>query len=349
MTSGNLIEMPITYENKVELFKIFPHYYGNPNENFKLFLAEYDEKCGVFEINDNEKMEFLPALLHGPASGKIKYLQAKQWEEFSEQLVIIMEKVKNAECSKLMLQQAKQDDQTIMEYGNKMDNLSKAASVFEEQSDEMELIKQFIRGLKYDIKKVIRRQKYSTFLEVVKAASDEEQQQTVNKTTTMFDQMSLESYQQRDNWRLDNYGGNHFRTPNWNCKCGYLNYGFRKQCNSCRTFRNGGTSNGFNNRGNSDNRGGGNYNNRGNFNRGCGKLGNRGNNNGRGNLNNCGQQQQQGQQNEKKISNHQQKRHQRSHSDPTTKATTKENKKKPEKNGEATVDSEKEEPAFYLD
>uniref|UniRef100_A0A914Q7R4 RanBP2-type domain-containing protein n=1 Tax=Panagrolaimus davidi TaxID=227884 RepID=A0A914Q7R4_9BILA len=239
-------------------------------------------------------MEFLPALLHGPASGKIKYLQAKQWEEFSEQLVIIMEKVKNAECSKLMLQQAKQDDQTIMEYGNKMDNLSKTAS-------------------------------------------------------TMFDQMSLVSGQQRDNWRLDKYGGNHFRTPNWNCKCGYLNYGFRKQCNSCRTFRNGGTSNGFNNRGNSNNRGGGNYNNRGNFNRGCVKLGNRGNNNGRGNLNNCGQQQQQGQQNKTKISNQQQKRHQRSHSDPTTKATAKENKKKPEKNGEATVDSEKEEPAFYLD
>jgi hypothetical protein len=53
--------------------------------------------------------------------------------------------------------------------------------------------------------------------------------------------------------------------------------------------------------------------------------------------------------NEKQISNQQQKRYQRSHSDPLTKATAKKNKQQLEKDGEATVDSKKEGPAFSLD
>uniref|UniRef100_A0A914QG24 RanBP2-type domain-containing protein n=1 Tax=Panagrolaimus davidi TaxID=227884 RepID=A0A914QG24_9BILA len=157
-----------------------------------------------------------------------------------------------------------------------------------------------------------------------------ENSKTTNKTTAVFDQTSLESCQQRDNGRLDNYGGNlsvDSRAPNWNCKCGYRNYGFRQQCNSCRTFIEmaqvmdfGMSCNG--NRGNSNNRGGGqqpggedwncscgytnfafrrvcnsckyrrgdgNGRNRGNFNRGGGNYGNRGNFNcGCGNYGNRG-------------------------------------------------------------
>uniref|UniRef100_A0AC35G0N6 RanBP2-type domain-containing protein n=1 Tax=Panagrolaimus sp. PS1159 TaxID=55785 RepID=A0AC35G0N6_9BILA len=187
------------------------------------------------------------------------------------------------------------------------------------------------------LKKVIRRQKYSTFLEVVKAASDEEQQQKTNKTTAALDQMSLKS------GGFGNCGGEQQpRGKDWNCSCGYKNFAFRRVCNSCKYRR--GDGNGLN---------------RENLNRGGGKYGNRGNNHGRGNLNNWGQQQQHGQQrfiknavldkNEKQINNQQQKRHQRSHSDPSTKATAKKNKQQLEKDGEATVDSEKEEPTFYLD
>uniref|UniRef100_A0A914QI35 RanBP2-type domain-containing protein n=1 Tax=Panagrolaimus davidi TaxID=227884 RepID=A0A914QI35_9BILA len=276
--------MPISFDKKLELLKILPHFNAHPHQNFEKFLDELEEKSNVFGIKDSEKLELLPALLHGPASGKMKYLQqpkssksTKQWQDACEQLIIIMEKVKIAETSKIVMQQIRQDDQTVMEYANKMEKLADDTNKFGEQTDVMgqeELVKQFIRGLQHNIKKVIRRKKYSTFLEVVKAASDEEQQQTTNKTTAAFDQMSLESGQQRQMFQQrrggfgNRDGGQQPRGDDWNCSCGYKNFAFRRVCNSCK-YRCG-DGNGPN-RGNF-NRGGGNYGNCGNFKRDCGNL-----------------------------------------------------------------------------